>query len=463
MVRRISQSVGFLFFLVDLIATAGSWILAYWIRFQSGWVAVEKEAPSLESCLWDLPVVLGLAGLSFHWVGLYRINRLRRFREELWGVIQGCGLLLLFVLSTIFLSRSAYEPRLALMIFGVVETCLVFMGRRMGWSVLRRLRQAGFDLSNCVVVGSGREARRTYRALRKSRWLGLHMLGFVDEKTPLNSDLPILGPIGDLPQLLASQKIEQVFIALPIKRFHDVKKVFDLLAKSTAEIHLIPDLPGLSGLSIQTTSLHGMTVLGLRESPHHGINVLVKRVMDFTIALLVLILISPIMLLVALLVKLSSPGPIFFAQERCGLNGRVFRMLKFRSMKVDAESGTGAVFAKKNDDRKTWIGGFLRKTSLDELPQLFNVLRGDMSLVGPRPERPVFIERFSRTIPNYMIRHSVKVGMTGWAQVHGWRGDTSLRKRLQYDLYYITHWTPWLDLRILFLTAWRGFIHKNAY
>lgn len=463
MVRRISQSLAFLFFLVDLTLTGVSWVLAYWIRFHSGWVSIEKDIPSLSSCLWDLPVVLILAGLSFQMVGQYRINRLRRFREELWGVVQGAGLLQLFVLAAIFLTRSSYEPRLALMIFWVLETCLVFLGRRFCWSTLRRMRRAGFDLSNCVIVGSGREARRTLRALRKSGWLGLNVLGMIDEKTPLNADLTILGGIADLPRLLEENNIEQVFIALPLKRFQEVKRVFELLGKTMAEVHLIPDLPGLSGLSIQTTSLHGMTVLGLRESPHHGLNVWVKRAMDFTIAAIALLILSPLMLLIAFLVRRSSPGPIFFTQERCGLNGEVFKMLKFRSMKIDAESSSGAVFAKKNDDRRTWLGTFLRKTSLDELPQLFNVLKGDMSLVGPRPERPVFIERFSRTIPNYMTRHSVKVGMTGWAQVHGWRGDTSLRKRLQYDLYYITHWTPWLDLRILFLTAWRGFIHKNAY
>ncbi len=463
MVRRITQSLAFLFLLIDLGLTAVSWMLAYWIRFQSGWVSVEKDIPPFSACLWDLPMVAGLAGLSFHLVGQYRINRLRRFREELWGVIQGAGLLLLFVLAAIFLARSPYEPRLALLIFWIVETCLVFLGRRLAWSTLRKLRQSGFDLSNCVIIGSGREARRTLRALRKSRWLGLNVLGMVDEKTPLNADLNILGGINELPDLLMREKIEQVFIALPLKRFHDVKRVFDLLGKTMAEVHLIPDLPGLSGLAIQTTSLHGMTVLGLRESPHHGINVLVKRVMDFTIAMLALFILSPFMALIALAVKWSSPGPVFFTQERCGLNGKLFRMLKFRSMRADAEAGTGAVFAKKQDDRRTRLGTFLRRTSLDELPQLFNVLKGEMSLVGPRPERPVFIDRFSRTIPNYMTRHSVKVGMTGWAQVNGWRGDTSLRKRLQYDLYYITHWTPWLDLRILFLTAWRGFIHKNAY
>jgi Undecaprenyl-phosphate glucose phosphotransferase len=463
MVRRISQSLGLIFLLLDLIFTAVAWVSAYLIRFRSGWFDLVQDVPPFRDCLTDIPIVMLLGAASFYWTGQYRITRLRRFREELWGIIQGSLLLLLLVLATIFLTRDRYEPRLALAIFALLEIFLVFMARRTTWSVLRRLRQAGYDLSGCVIVGSGREARRTHRALSKSKWLGLNVLGFVDEQNPLNSDLPILGGIDDLPRLMREHQIEQVFIALSLKRFGDVRRVFDLLGDTLAEVHLIPDLPGLSGLAIQTTSLHGMTVLGLRESPHHGINVLVKRLMDFIIASVVLILISPIMAIIALAVKLTSPGPILYRQERCGLNGKAFDMYKFRSMRTDAEQKTGAVWAQKEDNRKTLFGAFLRKTSLDELPQLFNVLMGDMSLVGPRPERPVFIKKFSRSIPNYMTRHSVKVGITGWAQVHGWRGNTSLRKRLQYDLYYITHWTPWLDLRILFLTALRGFIHKNAY
>jgi exopolysaccharide biosynthesis polyprenyl glycosylphosphotransferase len=185
--------------------------------------------------------------------------------------------------------------------------------------------------------------------------------------------------------------------------------------------------------------------------------------MDVILALIGLLVLSPLLALLAVLVKLTSPGPVFYRQERCGLNGRSFHMLKFRSMAANAEQQTGAVWAVKNDARRTLFGAFLRRTSLDELPQLFNVLRGDMSLVGPRPERPVFIQRFRKTIPNYMSRHCVKAGITGWAQVHGWRGNTSLRKRLQYDLYYITHWTPWLDLRILWMTLFHGIIHRNAY
>ncbi len=248
-----------------------------------------------------------------------------------------------------------------------------------------------------------------------------------------------------------------------MNRFHEARHVFDVLSQKVIDVRLVADLPNLAGVSLTTTFFEGMPIVGLRESPHYGVNVLVKRLMDIVLAALALILLSPLMVLIALAVKLTSKGPVFYRQERCGLNGQSFPMLKFRSMRAGAEDATGPVWADKQDERKTAIGAFLRKTSLDELPQFINVLKGDMSIVGPRPERPVFIEKFSKTIPNYMARHAVKCGITGWAQVHGWRGNTSLRKRIQYDLHYIIHWTPWLDLKIMWLTLWNGLVHRNAY
>ena len=247
--------------------------------------------------------------------------------------------------------------------------------------------------------------------------MGIKNLGFVDDRPgPLCGDLDVLGGFADLPQLIQKYSIGHVFIALPLNRYADARRVFDVLLQSLVEVRLVADVPDLAGLSLTTTNLDGLPVVGLRESPHFGLNVVFKRFMDALLALFGLIVLSPLLLLVAVLVKLSSPGPVFYRQERCGLNGRTFRMLKFRSMAVNAENQTGAVWAVKNDARRTRLGAFLRRTSIDELPQLFNVLRGDMSLVGPRPERPVFIEQFRKTIPNYMARHCVKSGITGWCR-----------------------------------------------
>lgn len=294
--------------------------------------------------------------------------------------------------------------------------------------------------------------------------MGIKNIGFIEDRpSRWASDLDILGAAADLPALIEKYQISHVFIALPMNRYDEARKVFDVLSQSLVEVRLVADVPELASLSLTTANLDGLPVVGLRESPHFGMNVFVKRAMDMVLSLIALVILSPVMLLIAGIIKVFSPGPIFYRQERCGLNGKAFDMLKFRSMRVDAEKQSGAVWTIKDDPRRTALGAFLRSTSLDELPQLINVLRGEMSLVGPRPERPVFINKFRKTIPNYTARHAVKAGMTGWAQVHGWRGNTSLRKRVQYDLYYITHWTPWLDFRIMWLTVWRGLINRHAY
>jgi Undecaprenyl-phosphate glucose phosphotransferase len=463
MLKRRHQVLIVWFLLWDLVVTAAAWFGAYWVRFESGWLALDQE-PIPPALYWaNLPLVLLLAVIAYRLTGQYAINRMRRLREEVVGVLKGTTLLLLLVLATVFFRHDIGESRQAMVLFSLLNGGGLLTARRLIWAAIRTLRSRGYNQSFALIVGAGRVARKTARALRKASWMGIKNIGFVEERTGLSSDLDVLGGFADLPALVQRYHIRHVFIALPLGRYDDARRVFDILSKSLVEVRLVADVPNLAGLSLTTTNLDGMPLIGLRESPHVGLNLVVKRAMDVLLSLLGLIVLSPLLALIAVLVKLTSPGPVLFRQERCGLNGRTFHMLKFRSMRVDAEQQTGAVWAQKVDHRRTRLGTILRKTSLDELPQLLNVLRGDMSLVGPRPERPVFIQRFSKTIPNYMARHCVKAGITGWAQVHGWRGNTSLRKRLQYDLYYITHWTPWLDLRILWMTLFRGLVHKNAY
>jgi Undecaprenyl-phosphate glucose phosphotransferase len=464
MIHRRSQLVCFGFLVSDLLLTAAAWLGAYWIRFQSGWLAVSKSPPAFFLCWRQLPVVLLLALVAYRVAGHYAIDRLRRFREEVVAVLQGTLFLSLLVMATIFFLHDRYESRATMLLFAALNATLVLAGRRLGWGVVRTLRSRGYNQSFSLIVGAGRGARRLARTLHRLGWLGIKNVGFVEERsTPLSGDLDVLGGFADLPNLIRRYKVGHVFIALPLDRYHDARRVFAILSQSLVDVRLVPDVPNLAGLSLTTANLDGLPLFGLRESPHFGLNVVVKRAMDVALALVGLVLLAPLLALIAVLVKLTSRGPVFYRQERCGLNGRTFHMLKFRSMRAGAEQQTGAVWASKADDRRTRLGSFLRSTSLDELPQLWNVLMGDMSLVGPRPERPVFIQQFRKTIPNYMARHCVKAGITGWAQVHGWRGNTSLRKRVQYDLYYITHWTPWLDLRILWMTVFRGLVNKNAY
>jgi Undecaprenyl-phosphate glucose phosphotransferase len=464
MIRRSSQPLILWFLFWDLTLTALAWLGAYFLRFSSGWIPVFRGTPDLALCTEKLPLILILAAVAYSVAGLYQVHRLRRFREEMVGVFKGSTLLLLLVLATVFYRQDPYESRITMALFYGLTMLAVLAARRASWQTIRHLRRKGYNRTPALIVGTGRVARKTARALRHASWTGMTAVGFIeDQPNRWTSDLRILGTTDDLPRLIEEHRIGHVFIALPLNRYHEARRVFNILSQTLVEVRLVADVPSMSALSLTTTTLDGLPVIGLRESPHFGLNVVVKRAMDVTLSALALIVLSPLMLLIALLVKLSSRGPVFYRQERCGLNGRPFQMLKFRTMREDAEAQTGAVWAIKDDPRRTRLGALLRKTSLDELPQLLNVLKGDMSLVGPRPERPVFIQRFRKTIPNYMARHSVKAGITGWAQVNGWRGNTSLRKRIAYDLYYITHWNPWFDLRILWLTLFRGFFHRNAY
>lgn len=463
MIRRRTQPLAVWFQTCDLGLTALAWIGAYLLRF-SGLIPIPKDPPDFALCLRNLPLVLVMAVVGYRMAGQYQIHRLRRLREEVFAVCKGAALTSLLVMATTFFRHDPYESRVTMLLFTSMTFVSMLTARRLTWGVLKQMRRRGYNMSFALIVGTGRVARRTARGLRHAGWIGIRTVGFVeDNPSRWTSDLPVVGRITDLPRLVQEMHIDHVFIALPLGRHAEARRVFDVLSESFVDVRLVLDVPGLAGLSLTTSNLDGQPLIGLRESPHFGLNVLVKRSMDVVLSALGLLILSPMLTAIAAAIKWSSAGPVFYRQERCGLNGKPFDMLKFRTMRTDAEVATGPVWAVKDDPRRTRLGTFLRRTSLDELPQLFNVLRGEMSLVGPRPERPVFIQRFKRTIPNYMARHCVKAGITGWAQIHGWRGNTSLRKRLQFDLYYITHWTPLLDFRILVLTFVRGLVNRNAY
>lgn len=464
MIQRRSQLIIVWFFLSDLIATSLAWLCAFQVRFETGWIPFLSNPTNNDSLYAHLPWVLFTAAVAYHYSEQYKINRMRRMREEAFCSIKGTFLLVLLLLAVDFFRKDLSGSRAMISLFGFFNVSAVFIVRQINWKLIRDFRSRGYDQSFAIIVGTGRVARKMATTLKSNSWLGIKNIGYVEEQvSTFSRDLDLLGKFEDLPNLIKQYTVSHVFIALPMNRYDDVRKVFEILADTFVDVRLAADVPELAGLSLSTIDVDGMPLISLKENPHFGLNVMFKRAMDIILCLVGIVMISPLLAGIALLIKLTSRGPIFYTQERCGLNGNSFQMLKFRSMRIDAEKETGAVWAIKNDDRRTILGTFLRRTSIDELPQLFNVLRGEMSLVGPRPERPVFIDKFRKTIPNYMARHTVKAGITGWAQVHGWRGNTSLRKRLQYDLYYITHWTPWMDIRILWMTIFNGMIHRNAY
>ena len=330
---------------------------------------------------------------------------------------------------------------------------------------MKWLHRRGYHLRKIAVIGSGETALNFAQRLAGYQRTGILLKGVLSLQsgTNLPTSLPQFNDLEELVHRIQRQEIDQVFLALsPTEQTH-LPQLKEQFAELWVDLHIVPNLGSFRTLHTETENFEGMPVVTIVRSPLFGWNRLLKRGLDMVGAAAALLIFGPIMLLIAGLVRLSSPGPIFYRQERMGLDGRTFNALKFRSMRLDAEQRTGAVWASKDDDRCTPIGRFIRKVSLDELPQLFNVLRGEMSLVGPRPERPVFIEQFKKQIPDYMLRHKVKAGITGWAQINGWRGNTSLEKRIEFDLYYIERWSLWFDIKILFLTIFKGFVDPNAY
>jgi Undecaprenyl-phosphate glucose phosphotransferase len=321
------------------------------------------------------------------------------------------------------------------------------------------------DTRSSVVVGANPDAQRLVDAIRGDDSCGIEVRGWFATHADRGelTGTPMLGRLDNLGVYVESRSIDLVWLALPMRDQAKISYALSQLKYSTADIKLVPDLFGLHLLNHSVEEVAGLPVIALQQTPLQGVARVIKAAEDRLLSALILLLIAPVMFVIAIAVKLNSPGPIFYRQERVSWNNKRFDMLKFRSMPVDAELKSGAVWAKAGESRSTRVGGFLRKTSLDELPQFLNVLKGDMSIVGPRPERPVFVERFKHEIPDYMKKHMVKAGITGWAQVNGWRGSTDLAKRIECDIHYIEHWSLGFDLKIILMTLYKGFVNKNAY
>ncbi|MBN2216463.1 MAG: undecaprenyl-phosphate glucose phosphotransferase [Pirellulales bacterium] len=464
MYRRHGNKLRWAFLACDLAVTAGAWIGGYALRFTL-WPAPlgVPDAPLVFS---TLPTVLVLAAVAYHLAGLYEIHRLRQLPRELSVVCRAAGLLFILVITAAFYRRDPYESRLALALFLALDVVLLVAVRRAVWRLIQDLRRRGLNYGRAIVLGAGRTGRLVVQTIRAHAWTGLEVVGFVDDGERIKAPptlAPLLGSTDQLERIVAEHDVDHVFVALPWSRYHELPRICDSLAHVLVEVQLVPDVPNLAGMKLRMLDIDNVGFLSLRENPHAGTARWAKRACDLALGSAALLLAAPLMAALAAAIRLTSPGPIFYRQSRTGLGGRPFSMLKFRTMRSDAEKETGPVWATRGDRRCTRLGRFMRRWSLDELPQLFNVLAGDMSLVGPRPERGVFVEKFRREIPAYQQRHRVKAGMTGWAQVQGWRGNTSLRHRLSCDLYYIANWSLLLDLKILLLTVWCGLRHRNAY
>ena len=427
------------------------------------------EVGGTETPTRQLATIVGvlLAASIFPALGLYEPWRGRPLLSELRAVGVACLSVLAGLILTAYLTGSLtfFPPDWWATWLGTGLLILVLVRVALR-SALAGIRQRGFNRRFVVLAGAGMLGRDVARRIAEASWTGYHVGGFFDDDAPPASsigDIPVLGRLADLAPYVAGHQVDEVWITLPLPQYARTEEVLHALRHVTANVRFAPDIAGLRLVGRSLTEVAGIPLVNLTVSPIVGLNRVLKAVEDYLLAGLLLVLVGPLMLLIALGVKLSSPGPVFYRQERLSQNGQRFQMLKFRSMPIDAEAHTGPVWAKAGECRATPFGAFLRRTSLDELPQLLNILAGHMSLVGPRPERPVFVDRFKDEIPGYMQKHLVKAGITGWAQVNGWRGHTCLRTRLEHDLYYIENWSIWLDIKIIALTFFKGLVHRNAY
>jgi Undecaprenyl-phosphate glucose phosphotransferase len=354
--------------------------------------------------------------------------------------------------------------RLAIGLFWGFSIVTVSFSRAVFREALRVARRRGYNLRHAVVVGGGDLAAHLLRMLRRRPDAGLKVLGVLSDKRDVpGGDAHWLGAPEDIRAVLDRLSVDSVFIALSHADYGRLETVLNEIGDDPVAIHFVPDVISLASLRGGMEEFEGIPFIHLRESPLYGWNRVLKRVCDVVLGSVALVLAAPVMVLIALALRALQGAPVLYRQERMGLDGQRFHMLKFRTMRPDAEAASGPVWTQPDDPRRTRLGAWLRRWSLDELPQLINVLRGEMSLVGPRPERPTFVEAFRKNVPGYMLRHKVKAGITGWAQVNGWRGDTSVAKRIEYDLHYIERWSLFFDFKILVLTIWLGFRNRNAY
>lgn len=442
--------------------------LAWWIKFMSGLDGSESHLAMSKYYAWCLLfsiIVIIIGYLS----GIYSAKRKKRFSFEAFKIIQIQAASLLILLSILFVYKEVHISRMFLAIYLVANVGFIGIYRYLVKGILKHLREKGFNKQFLLILGAGNLGKRFYNNLLQHPELGFEVIGFLDDYQVEHEEKhrkykSILGKVDDLDDILQGTLIDEVIIALPLAAHDKYGQIIKICEKAGVRAMIIPDYFDYLPARPNFDNFAGIPLINVRDIPLDDLsNRILKRSFDIAFSLLAIVLMFPLLLAIAIGVKLTSPGPIIFKQERVGLNRRTFHMYKFRSMKVLTQDSSDTQWTTANDPRKTKFGSFLRKTSLDELPQFFNVLFGHMSVVGPRPERPYFVEQFKEEIPKYMVKHHIRPGITGWAQASGLRGDTSIEDRIKHDIFYIENWTFLFDIKIIWKTIINGFINKNAY
>ena len=472
MVKRYKRTLATIYILSDASLGASAFALAYWLRFKAGIIPVTKGLPPFEQYAAVLPFIAVLVPVAFYFQGLYSLRRNRTRVDDFFAVLVGSIVaVMLGVVSTLYFQayyvtselkgRGVLEvSQLVWALFLFTNVLLTYGSRALIRHVLERRWRAGIGLKRLLIVGAGDLGRVVADKIIEHREMGYQIAGFVDDRAGQDHlayrGLPLLGTTGEIASIVQRERVDQLYVALPLEEHQCMLRVIEVASRDLIDVKIVPDLLQFIALRARIEDLDGVPIINLSDVPLQGLNAFAKRVVDVVLASIAMVLLAAPLAILALIVRLSSKGPVFYSQERMSLDGSSFTVYKFRSMYDSAEADTGPVWARDEDPRCTPVGRFLRKTDMDELPQLINVLKGDMSLVGPRPERPYFVEQFRHRYPQYMLRHKVKSGITGWAQVNGWRGNTSIEKRIEYDLYYIENWSLGLDFKIMWLTFVRG-------
>ncbi len=470
--KRIRWLLNALLLSSDLGWTALAFYAAYQARARLPWPYPPPNLGGFEKYAPMLGVWLGWTAVMFFLYRLYHLGRATSRLDEISRAAGAFFMAMIFTVATVSLvfkdTILAFDyPRAMVFYTWILGTLLISMGRMLLRALWGALRARGWDRSRMLIVGTGEAAEAVIRRIQGAPWFGYEVIGVValqSNGVTQVGGVPVIGTAEDLPDLVYARDVDEVLIAVPEASHSEVLRLISLCERSNLSIKIYPDVFQLIATQPSLDDLGGLPLLTVRDVAQRGWKLALKRTMDVVGASVGLILLSPLMLLIAILIKLDSPGPVFYVQERMGLDGRPFLMLKFRSMRADAEKD-GPGWTRPDDPRRTRVGAILRRLNLDELPQLINVLLGDMSLVGPRPERPVYVEQFRRVIPRYMERHREKAGITGWAQINGLRGDTSITERTKYDLWYVENWSLWLDIKILLRTLVQTltFRSPNAY
>lgn len=458
--------IPFLKLLIDAVTIESAFLFSFYLRFHSpltALVPVTKGYPPFRHYVLASLILLVIYLFLFSVFHSYRSRYFSTFAQDIPVVLKTSVLGILFAMSGAFLYRGFSFSRLTMLLVFVNTTFFLLLGRLLFHRIRRFFMQKGYGVQNILLAGSPALLARVYRQLSRHRAPHFRFVGYAAERPVNDLPLPYAGPPDQLSQRLPELRPDGLLLAFEAREHQKVLDMMQLLEGTNVELFYLPDLLDMITARPRSLEIAGLPVLQLKVAAFSGWQGFLKRAFDIGVSVLALVLLSPLFALLAVIIKLTSPGPVFYRQQRVGLDGREFTMLKFRSMVADAEKQTGPVWARKNDPRVTAIGRILRRTSLDELPQLINVLKGEMSLVGPRPERKVFVEKFREYIPKYAERHRVRSGMTGWAQVNGLRGQSPIEERTRYDVYYIENWSLWFDIKIILLTFAAIVRGENAY